>query len=97
MKPVLQTLVQHQENRFANAFDPVKYGMLTRLNIIASRITTDRSQRLAMFADLFSLPSLDSTKDLTCAQAMAFIRLGDNERFQQFLKDTYGSPQQEPL
>ncbi len=96
MKQILHTLVVNQQNRFSNANEPATLPVLMKLNITAKEITPDREQKLRMFQDLYGLPGLESTKELSMAQAMAFVRLSSNSpSFINYLEKTYGSKQQQ--
>lgn len=47
-------------------------SLLKRLNIVLSRVTSDRVERLAIVSEIFHRP-IFSTKDLTLAEVKAFL------------------------
>lgn len=96
MKQLLLALIVNQQNRFSNADDPVTSGTLTRLHIGLGAIGKDREQKIRLFQEMLNQPSLESSKELTMAQAVAFIRMCENPTFQRYLEANYGPRIQKP-
>jgi hypothetical protein len=95
MDRVLKTLVGMLEDRFTNAFDPASKKMLQILNITMHEVTNDRDLKLALLSDLYGR-QLESTKDLTIAEAMAFNRMAKNApNFLTYLKERANERQPE--
>jgi len=97
MKDILLALIVNQQNRFSNANDPVTPGTLTRLHIHLGVWAKDRDLKLKIFQEMLNLPDLKSTKDLSMAQAVAFINLCESPTFQFYLEATYGRKTHEPV
>lgn len=96
MKQLLLALIVNQQNRFSNADEPVTLPTLTRMHIAMGHWAKDRDTKLKIFQELLNLPHLESTKDLTMAQAVAFTRLCEQPSFQSYLEATYGRSTQKP-